>query len=73
MSGNMRFEGEIDAGTAQNGLQIALQRRLQLGGVIRTREPELQLDIRHAVLQRNGFDRLRLAQGLSQIGVRIST
>ena len=61
-----RFEREIDAGTGQNGLQEALQRRLQLGGVIATREPEFELDIRHAVLQRNGFDGLRLAQCLAR-------
>jgi hypothetical protein len=73
VSGDMRLQREIHAGTGQNGRQIALQGRLQLGGIVRAREPKLQLDIRHAVLHETVSIALRLAQGLSQIGIGIST
>ena len=69
MRHDVRPELELEARPAENRFEVALQRRLQLRGVIRTRKPELELDGGHVAVPRNGGDRLGLAQRLPQVGI----
>ena len=51
--------------------QVLLQRRLQFGRIIGAGKAQYELDGHHVALQCDGLDRLRLAQGLAQIGIGI--